>query len=89
MLYLKLYICPKALAGVTFLYLEKNTYSKYQFLKNKKIPSVVFFFLQDKSKVKIFPRLLYEALAQFEKFSLFKKASGGSSGYFFAHMAHR
>ena len=71
-------------------YLEKNTCSKHQCLKSKKIPLVVFFFLQDKTKVKVFPRLLYKAFDQFKKFFAFnEKYSRGSANYSFAPMAHR
>ena len=49
-----------------------------------------FLLLQDKTKVKVFPRLLYEALDQFEKFFAFnEKYSSGSPSHSFIHKAHR
>lgn len=42
-----------------------------------------FLLLQDKTKVKVFPRLLYEALDQFEKFFAFNEKYSSHSPLFF------
>lgn len=54
--------------------MKKKYIFKTSVFEKEKIPLAVsffFFFLQDKSKVKVFPRLVYEELDQFEKFLAF------------------
>ena len=81
---------PKGFSRSYIFISWKKYIFKTSVLKSKKIPLVVFFFLQDKTKVKVFPRLLYEALDQFEKFFAFnEKYSSGSPSYSFIHRAHR
>lgn len=60
---------PKGFSmGYIFCSLKIVHIQNISFLKNKKIPLVVFLLLQNKNKVKIFPRPLNNALDQFEDY---------------------